>query len=461
MFYLIIILRIVASCCFAQQQIDQLALGEACFVNNDLFEAEKVFKNIIKTSSNNDTFFKSMSRLVDIAKMNGDKKLFRDILDNFKNVQNVSSESYSSLLYNIGKYSFHDGNCDLGLKFIDKIAASSPYYWKGLYIKASCLALDKKFKEALLLFDKITKSKGVYSSKDVRDLSMMGKARIFSVLGRFKDAIISYQSLDAFSPYYLMSLYETGMLFISSKDYDNALYHLEALSLLDQGTNGSSSLDDIYGQGITEFSFMKIKTMRGYIYMEQKRFEEANIMFDEVSKKYNKIKKVFSDELNKFKLSDDLRVVVSHPFSDGYPRNVEANIDYALFDNEQPYAKAFRDWLNVKEKTDLKRTFSTYFSLDRRVESLIASKANSTLSDEELRLVAIRNLMNRYIKRYIGMLVKVINGRLDDVGLKAQLGKIDITWKIKEDQSKKIKDIQENKQRIIEDLDFKYKGYTE
>lgn len=61
----------------------------------------------------------------------------------------------------------------------------------------------------------------------------------------------------------------------------------------------------------------------------------------------------------------------------------------------------------------------------------------------------------------MGMLIKVINGRLDDVGLKAQLGKIDITWKIKEDQSKKIKDIQENKQRIIEDLDFKYKGYTE
>jgi len=90
----------------------------------------------------------------------------------------------------------------------------------------------------------------------------------------------------------------------------------------------------------------------------------------------------------------------------------------------------------------------------------LETKQKGTLTQEDLRLVAIRNLMNRYLKNYMMMLVKIINGRLDDIGLKAHVGKMDITWKIKEDQSKKIKEIQEDKQQAVEDLDTKYKGYT-
>ncbi len=462
MLLLAIIINAASLFCYAQQPaaVKEVERAEAFYLNNDLFEAEREFKDIAKKSSG-DTYFKALSRLVDIAINNGDKKLFKDVMETIKDTKGSLSEPYNSLLYSIGKYSFHNGDCGLSSRFLDKIDKNTPYYFKAIYIKASCAAMNKKYKDALLLFDRLSKSDNPYAVKDLKDLAVLGKARVFSLLGRFKEALVSYQSIDPLSSYYLNSLYETGMLFISKKDYDNALYHLEALSLLDDRNWVTDVSGPDYGDEISEFSLMKVKTMRGYIYMESKRFEEANSIFDEVIQEYSGVKKRFSDELNKFQLSDDLTRLVSHPYDDGAPRDLDINMDFTFFNNEQAYSKAFRDWLNVKEKKDLKQYLNVYFSLNRRVEALLSVKTKDKLSDEEIQFVATRNLMNRYLKSYMNMLVKIINNRLDDVGLKAQLGKIDITWKIKEGQSKNIKEIQEKKQQFIEDIDLKYRGYTE
>lgn len=452
MFYLLLVLNIFSHLCWAQQPVvspgmDMFTRGEAYYVNNDLFESEKIFRNIAKGPYNDDTKLNAMSRLVDIAEAVGDEKLFAEILENFRNTKNVNSDAYNSLLYSIGKYLSHDNDCSTAIKFLNRVDAKTPYYSKSTYIKASCYSLNKKYKEALLYFDRLSKSSDPYLTREIKDLAILGKARIFSVLGRFNDSIIAYQSIDSVSPYYLSSLYETGMMFISKKDYNNGLSHLEAISLLN------------YNDNITEFSLMKVKTIRGYIYMEQRRFEDANNIFEEVGMEYMNVKKMFLDELNRLKMSDDLTKIISHPYEDGAPRDLETNLDYALFNNDQPYAIALRNWLNTKEKNELRRSLNTYFSLNTRIESTLASKPKDRLTDDEIRLIAIRNLMNRYIKSYMGMLIKTINNRLDDIGLKAQLGKMDITWKIKEDQSKKIKEIQENKQQLIEDIDLKYKGY--
>lgn len=192
--------------------------------------------------------------------------------------------------------------------------------------------------------------------------------------------------------------------------------------------------------------------------MENNMYEEANKIFDEVLTEYSGIKKIFADEINKFKLSDDLTKVLSHPYKDGSPMSVDTNINFALFNNDATYSRAFREWLTTKEKDYLRRSLSVYFALDKRVEAIINSKTRDKYTDQDIQFIALRNIMNRYLKSYIASTIKIINSRLDDIGLKAQLGKIDITWKTKEEQSKKIKNIQENKQKIIEDLDSKYKG---
>lgn len=432
--------------------------AESAFLNYDFFKAEYLFKDLIKEKLWDDVAFNSLDRLVTIAQINGDKKLFGDIINTIKEVNDSSNITYYSLLYNLGKYLFQEGNYNLALKFLDKVDETTPYYTKVLYIKAACFGTAKKYKDAILLFDQIIKTKDV--DVDLKDLAVLGKARIFMITKRYWKALNEYQSISQWSPYYLDSLKETARIFLATKDYDNAILHLETLAFVNNNLYITDKKDKniVSSETLTDFDLMNLKTIQGYIYMEQGRFEEASQIFNEIILSYNFIKKNFTEQINRFKVSDDLTQLVSHPTPDGRPRSLLTNANFVLFGTGDYYSTGFREWLTYQEKKDLIRYLSIYYSVLNRTNNIDPDKI---LPDEVIRLIALRNLMNKYLKTYIDLLVKRINARLDDVGLRAQLGKIDITWKTKENQSKKIKDIQEQKQDSMDDLDDKYKRLVE
>jgi hypothetical protein len=192
--------------------------------------------------------------------------------------------------------------------------------------------------------------------------------------------------------------------------------------------------------------------------MEQGRYEEASQIFNEIILSYNFIKKSFAEQINRFKVSEDLTQLISHPEPDGRPRSLITNASFVLFETQDYYSTGFREWLSYQEKDDLIRYLSIYYSVLKRTDDI---DSNTVLPDDILRLIALRNLMNKYLKTYLDLLVKRIDARLDDVGLKAQLGKIDINWKTKEGQTKKIKEIQEKKQEHMDELEYKYKRFIE
>jgi len=433
-------------------------IAESAFLNSDLFKAEYLFKDLIKDKIWDDETFSSLDRLVTIAQVNGDKKLFSDIISTIKDIGDSSNITYYSLLYNLGKYLFHEGNYTLALKFLDKIEANTPYYPKALYIKAACLGKAKKYKDAILIFDQIIKMKG--TNADLKDLAVLGKARIFMITKRYDKALNEYQSISQWSLYYLDSLKETARVFLAIKDFDNAILHLETLAFVNSNLYITDKKDKEFtsSETLSDFDLMNLKTIQGYIYMEQGRFEEAAQIFNEIILSYNFIKKGFAEQINRFKVSDDLTQLISHPTSDGKPRSLITNANFVLFGTSAYYSTAFNEWLTYQEKGDLIRYLSIYYSVLNRTEDI---DPNKILPNEVIRLIALRNLMNKYLKTYIDLLIKRINARLDDVGLRAQLGKIDITWKTKENQSKKIKEIQEQKQEYIDDLDDKYKRLVE
>lgn len=435
-------------------------VAESAFLNSDLFKAEYIFKDLIKENIQDDYTFNSLDRLITIAQVNGDKRLFADIITSVKGISGSASLTYYSLLYNLGKYLFHEGNNELALTFLNKIDPNTPYYPKVLYIKAACLGVSKKYKEAIIIFDQIIKTKSDYVNLDLKDLAILGKARTFMITKRYDKALTEYQSISPWSPYYLDSLKESARVFIALGDRENAIIHLETLAFVnsnlyktvksDEGVHSNDSLND--------FDLMNLKTIQGYMYMDQGRFEEASQIFNEIILSYNYIKKNFAEQINRFRLSDDLTQLISHPTPDGKPRSLLTNADFVLFGTGDYYSTGFREWLSYQEKTELMNYLSIYYSLLQRTEAI---DPNQTLPDDVLRLIALRNLMNRYLKTYIELLVKRINARLDDVGLRAQLGKIDINWKTKEYQTKKIKDIQEQKQGYMDELDLRYKRFTE
>lgn len=435
-------------------------VAESAYLNSDLFKAEYLFKGLIQDNIQDDYTFSSLDRLITIAEVNGDRKLFADIINSVKGISGSASLTYYSLLYNLGKYLFHEGKNNLALVFLDKIDPKTPYYPKVLYIKAACFGVSKKYKEAIIIFDQIIKMKSDYVHQDLKDLSILGKARIYMVTKRYDKALVEYQSISQWSPYYLDSLKETARVFIALGDRENAILHLETLAFVndnlykttktDEGIRSSNSLSD--------FDLMNLKTLQGYMYMEQGRFEEASQIFNEIIISYNFVKKSFLEQINRFKVSDDLTQLISHPTPDGRPRSLVTNADFVLFGTGDYYSTGFREWLSYQEKADLIKYLSVYYSVLKRTDEI---NTDQVLPEDVLRLVALRNLMNKYLKAYIQLLVKRINARLDDVGLRAQLGKIDINWKTKEGQTKKIKEIQEQKQGYIDELDSKYKRLPE
>jgi tetratricopeptide (TPR) repeat protein len=433
-------------------------IAESAFLNSDLFKAEYLFKELIKDKVWDDEAFNSLDRLVAIAQVNGDKQLFGDIINAVKDVTGSSNMAYYSLLYNLGKYLFHEGNYTLALKFLDQVTETTPYYQKMLYIKAACFGTVKKYKDAILVFDQIIRSKD--TDADLKDLAVLGKARIFMITKRYGKALSEYQSISQWSPYYLDSLKEIARVFLATKDYDNAIIHLETLAFVNSNLYLTDKKDKniIASETLTDFDLMNLKTIQGYIYIEQGRFEEASKVFNETILSYNFIKKSFAEQINKFKVSDDLTQLVSHPTPDGTPRSLITNASFVLFGVGDYYSTAFREWLTYQEKNDLIRYLSIYYSVLNITDRL---SSNQVLPEEVIRLIALRNLMNKYLKSYINLLIKRINARLDDVGLRAQLGKIDITWKTKENHSKNIKEIQEQKQGYIDEMDDKYKRLVE
>jgi tetratricopeptide (TPR) repeat protein len=433
-------------------------VAESAFLNSDFFKAEYLYKEIIKDKIWDDEAFLSLDRLATIAQVNGDQKLFSDTINTTKDIKNSSNMAYYSLLYNLGKYLFHEGNYNLAIRFLDKVDVNSPYYIKVLYIKAACFVTAKKYKDAVIIFDHIIKAKD--SDQDLRDLAVLGKARIFMITKRYYKALAEYQSISQWSQYYLDSLKETARVFLAIKDYDNAILHLETLAFVNSNlyVTDKKDKDTVTIETLTDFDLMNLKTIQGYIYMEQDRFEEASQIFNEIILSYNFIKRNFAEQIKRFKVSDDLTQLISHPTLDGKPRSLVTNANFVLFGTGDYYSTGFREWLTYQEKNDLIRYLNVYYSVLSRTENITPNKV---LPDEVIRLIALRNLMNKYLKSYIDLLVKRINARLDDVGLRSQLGKIDITWKTKENQSKKIKEIQEQKQEFIDELDYKYKRLVE
>ncbi|MFH1223079.1 MAG: hypothetical protein V1647_01895, partial [Pseudomonadota bacterium] len=226
--------------------------AEAAYLNGDLFKAEYFFKDVIKGKIQDAVTFNAMDRLVSIAETTDDKKLFADVLLELKDVKNSSEQAYQSLLYTTAKYALHNGKCDVSIGLASKIDPTSAYYLKALYLKAGCLGVAKKYKEALLLFDNIIKAQNSSVQQELKDLAILGKGRMFMMLKRYDKALIEYESIEPTSVYYLESMEEITRVFLSKKDYEQALSHLEALAFV----NKKLSVKDDYLEGditLTDF----------------------------------------------------------------------------------------------------------------------------------------------------------------------------------------------------------------
>ncbi|MCX6113059.1 MAG: hypothetical protein NTY22_07255, partial [Proteobacteria bacterium] len=267
--FLILIINIFLSTTYPANTInpdrrEKFIRAESLYVNNDLFMAEETFKEILRQQQNDDYSFDSMSRLIDIAEKTGDRALFKEILSLLKGVTKSTSEAYNTLLYAIGKYLLQSGDYKTAISFLNGVDKKSEFYPRAVYLKASCLGGLKKYSEAILNFETIITMKNDYATKDIKDAAILDKARIHVLMRKYDEALSEYQKIDSLSRYYLKSLEETARLFITKKDYDQALSHIEALVFINPKLYLPESITNSGNEDtFSDYELMKMKILQG------------------------------------------------------------------------------------------------------------------------------------------------------------------------------------------------------
>lgn len=431
-------------------------IAESSYLTNDLFRAEYVFKNLIGDKTIDKYTYLAIERLFSIAEKIDDSKLFAQMHNFLKKVDKSKTKDYSqdSLNYTLGKIFFHKGYYKTSYSYLKEVPKESAYYPKALYFVAASSAVMGKYQPALIIFDRIANSQGI--SPQLRDISTIAKARILMILKNFDDALIEYQKISTYSTFYVSSVKESVWAFIENKKYDLALSLLESLSFVNKVLylEGENLLTDDT-ESLSGFDLMTLKNIQGDIYLQNSRFNDALSSYNQVLAQYDTIKEVFKKELNKLRFSDDLSQILSHPTEGGVPRSLTTNFKSNLLYSNELYSLALRDWTTQEEKVILEKSFNLYFSLLKEVYRINNDKSKTS---DDFKVLAQYKKLNVLLKKYLDTLLKLVYVRLDEIGLKAQLGVVDLVWKIKDEQSSEIVKIQVQKQDFSDVIDEKFKG---
>jgi len=436
---------------------NKFIIGESSYLNNDFFMAEYIFKDLLSEKIIDQYTANSIEKLFSIAEKMGDAKLFKDMHTYLQRIDKIKAKDFTSdsLNYTLGKIFFHQGFHQTAFNYLKEIKAESKYYPQGIYLIATSSSIMNKHQTALILFDRITSMQNI--SSYMRDISTLAKARVLMLLNRQDEALIEYQKINIYSPFFVKAVKETVWIFIENKNFDLALSLLETLSFVNKSLyfKDENIIGSDFSDTLSSFDLMSLKNTQGDIYLQQGRFNDALHSFNEVLTQYDLVKKTFKDELNRLKLSDDLSQIISHTTEGGVPRSLITNFKSNFFYNFESYALVLREWTTQVEKDFLEKTFNMYYAM---LKEVIRVNQNKNKTNQDLKIIDSYTKLNRGLKRYLDVLIKTVYLRLDEIGLKAQLGLVDLVWKIKDDQSMEILKIQTMKQDFSDAADEKFKG---
>lgn len=440
----------------SESRQNKYTIAESSYLSNDYFRAEQYFKSLLEADKFDNFTYLAIERLFNIAEKVDDSKLFADTNIFLKKIDKKKSSNFSfdSLNYTLGRIFFHRGKYREAYQYLKDVDKNSGSYPKALYLIAASSAVLGKNKPALILFDRISTMDGI--SSQLKDVSILAKARILMLLERYDEALVEYQRISTYSPFYIESVKETVWVFMKKRNYPLALTLLESLSFVNMEMYLEE--EDLFSDdtdSLTNFDLMSLKNIQGDIYLQNLRFDDALNSFNEVLGKYNKTKETFKEELGKLKFSSDLTKITSHRINNGKPRLLTTSFRSNMFYSNELYSVILRNWTTQEEKIKLEKAFTLYFSLLTEVERINMSKEKTT---DGMRLASQLVVLNKLLKNYLSSIIKFVYVRLDEIGLKAQLGIVDLVYKIKDDQTSKIIDIQTKKQDFSDAIDEKFKG---
>ncbi len=180
--------------------------AEILFKIGDLYAAEEIYKQIYKLSKD-----ENILRKLIIIKA---ETLQNDFYDWMKTLSKEQVDS--EILYYLGKYILRkEKNPKRACEVLDSVRRESQYFYKAQYLCGTAMIILGDLDEALRRFLNAEKSE----DKLLKEYSKLAIGRIYSDVGRFKDALPYYLSINPDSPVFYEARYETCWIFYGLEMY--------------------------------------------------------------------------------------------------------------------------------------------------------------------------------------------------------------------------------------------------
>jgi tetratricopeptide (TPR) repeat protein len=303
-------------------------------------------------------------------------------INQFKNDNQIAL--YWQLNYLLGRYKYRQRQYEAAIELFKSVKKESKYYIKSQFFSGISYVQLRKSSPAVTSFKNVITAidegvEGVDDDARMRDLAYLSIARTFysaSVVldpetntpkideQRLNKAVFAWNTIDVSSEYWIDGLFEEAWAYFMAGDYAHAL----------------GNVHSIQSPYFPNAFFPEAEILRSIIYFTNCQYDDAGIIADKFSKKYNPVLDELRKELAKFSgenqeeafykflknvrddkengtnkanLSPRIKTVVSNALSD---RQLLRHIKYVelLDDEAKTFNKAGANFVNSSLGNDVK-----------------------------------------------------------------------------------------------------------
>ena len=189
---------------------------------------------------------------------------------------------------------FQSDRDDLALQELGFIPNGEAFDLRARYLRGAILTRQSKLNEALLVFSDLLKHKAVAAADvEVKEVAVLGRARLLYELDRLTDSIDAYQDIDIGSRHLTTMLYEVTLTYVRRGQL--ALHGTKTDGLSDKARRDNAKveykkalrqLDDLRSLDPNGLRSADIDLLAGSLKLQLLEFDGAEELFGEVVTRY-------------------------------------------------------------------------------------------------------------------------------------------------------------------------------
>lgn len=207
------------------------------FFKRGLYNAAlRQYSYVVKAGPNHPHYLKAVEGIVGVSEVLHEDFITGAILDKEYNDEfaKLPIETLNKINYIVGMVSYRKNKLEEATGFLNPVPQDSSYYARARYLQGIILNRNGKPEEAIAAFDGILKLQNTpkltyVDLEGIQELARLGLARAYFGMGRYADAVATYDSVPRFSEYWDEALFESGWARFQNDDWGGSLGSLQAL----------------------------------------------------------------------------------------------------------------------------------------------------------------------------------------------------------------------------------------